>query len=229
MDKNMQRVGVGVGAFHNPPKASYSEETKNLIKVLMEESKLTMMQRKTIQDAMNRGDSLPPPTPIPKKEKQSNNIQVTYPSVWKRRSRDMILNSGAYEREQFRRTEPLPNKEKQKRHLACMMAYGKDMPATPREQGIMPKPRRLPQLNNKDDPVKDIVQGIQERIEFLQDMECLGLGKKYKSIMHQEIAQKIRELETMEKSKSLEISKELEKFKYEHPPPKPFPLGELDV
>jgi hypothetical protein len=49
----------------------------------------------------------------------------------------------------------IANKEKQKRHLACMMAYGKEMPPTPREQGIMPRPRRQKQLNNNEDPVKE--------------------------------------------------------------------------
>lgn len=32
MNRNVQRVGVGVGAFHNPPRAKYSEETRDLIK-----------------------------------------------------------------------------------------------------------------------------------------------------------------------------------------------------
>ena len=73
-----------------------------------------------------------------------------------------------------------------------------------------------------------MVQGIRERIEFLHDMECLGLGKKYKPIIHQEIAQKIRLIESIDKSKSMEINKELEKFRVERPPPKPFPLGDLD-
>ena len=32
MDRKYQRVEMGVGAFHHPPRAKYSEETKNLIK-----------------------------------------------------------------------------------------------------------------------------------------------------------------------------------------------------
>lgn len=59
-------------------------------------------------------------------------------------------------------------------------------------------------------------------------MECLGLGKKYKPIIHQEIAQKIRLIESMDKNKILEIGEELEKFKIERSQPKPFPLGDLD-
>lgn len=34
MERKEQRVGLGVGAFHNPPRAQYSEETRQLIKSL---------------------------------------------------------------------------------------------------------------------------------------------------------------------------------------------------
>ena len=59
-------------------------------------------------------------------------------------------------------------------------------------------------------------------------MECLGLGKKYKSIIHQEIAQKIRLIESIDKNKALETNKELEKYNYKYPLPKPYPLGDLE-
>lgn len=38
----------------------------------MEESKLTMLQRKTIQDAVDRGESLPPSTDRTKKDKNED-------------------------------------------------------------------------------------------------------------------------------------------------------------
>lgn len=43
------------------------------------------------------------------------------------------------------------NKEKQKRQLACLMAYGKEMPETPRGPKVLHKARREPVLN-EDDP-----------------------------------------------------------------------------
>lgn len=48
------------------------------ILVLMEESKLTMMQRKNIQNVVNKGESLPPPTPLPRKEKSQMEVQVIF-------------------------------------------------------------------------------------------------------------------------------------------------------
>ncbi|XP_024224772.2 UPF0193 protein EVG1 homolog [Bombus vosnesenskii] len=228
MDQKYQRVEMGVGAFHHPPRAKYSEETKNLIKLLMEESKVSMMKRKSIQEAINKGESLP--AAVERSETGSNKhnlgYQVLMPTVWKKRSQDTIIKSGAYEREQYRRTSPLRNTEKQKRHLACMMAYGKDMPETPRGPRILHKARREPHFPDTSDPIDDLVRGIQERMEFLSDMECLGMGKKYRLTIQQEIAHKLRLIESVDKQRSKEIRKEIREL--ERPLPKPFPLGQLD-
>ncbi|RLU26531.1 hypothetical protein DMN91_000327 [Ooceraea biroi] len=238
MDRRYQRVGLGVGAFHNPPRARYSDETKNLIELLMEESKLTVLQKKTIQEAVEKGESLPPSIDVMKTNQdyvQDDGIRL--PNTWRRRSRDTIVSSGAYEREQYRRTAPLhtinfvqlANKEKQKRHLACMMAYGKDMPETPRGPKILHGIRRDPQTSeNVQDPLNELIRGIRERMDFLRDMENLGLGKKYRPMMQQEIAQKIRLIESMDKRTCNQLRKEIRQLSHERPSPKPFPLGEFD-
>ncbi|KAG7210580.1 hypothetical protein KM043_012098 [Ampulex compressa] len=231
MERKYQRVEMGVGAFHHPPRVKYSEETKSLIKLLMEESKLSMMQRKSIQDVVDKGGSLPPPSLRLKsksKKLDSGSRQVVSPSMWKRRTQDMIISSGAYEREQCRRSAPLPSVEKQKRHLACMMAYGKDMPETPRGPRILHGIRREPRYPESTDPINDLVQGIRERLEFLKDMESLGMQKKYRPIIQQEIAEKIRLMDSIDEEKSKEFQKEIQGYRYERPPPKPFPLGDLD-
>ncbi|KOC62338.1 UPF0193 protein EVG1 [Habropoda laboriosa] len=228
MDRKYQKVEMGVGAFHHPPRAKYSEETKNLIKLLMEESKVSMMKRKSIQEAMNKGESLPLVVEKSKAELNKHDLkyQVTMPTIWKKRTQDMIVKSGAYEREQYRRTSPLRNKEKQKRHLACMMAYGKDMPETPRGRIIHHQARQISHNSDTTDPIDDLVRGIQERMEFLSDMECLGMDKKYRPIIQQEIAHKLRLIESVDKQRSKEVRKEIRDL--ERPLPKPFPLGQLD-
>ncbi|XP_076632791.1 UPF0193 protein EVG1 [Colletes latitarsis] len=228
MDRKYQRVEMGAGAFHNPPRAKYSEETKSLIKLLMEESKVSMMQRKSIQEAIDRGDSLPLPMERSsgKLNKHDCEYQVMMPTVWKRRTKDMIVKSGAYEREQYRRTFPLLNKEKQKHHLACIMAYGKDMPETPHGPKVLHKVKRESHLPDNIDPVDDLVRGIQERMEFLSDMKCLGMEKKYRPIIQQEIAHKLRLLESLDKQKTKEIRKEMKSL--EKPLPKPLSIEQLD-
>ncbi|KAL6262229.1 hypothetical protein P5V15_007325 [Pogonomyrmex californicus] len=229
MERKYQRVGLGVGAFHNPPRAKYSEETRNLIKLLMEESKLTMLQRKTIQEAIDKGESLPPSIDKTKNTKDKiETYQVKFPSAWKRRSQDTIISSGAYEREQYRRTAPLPNKEKQKRHLACMMAYGKDMPETPHGPKILHKVKREPKIPENADFLNEMVQGIRERMDFLHDMENLGMGKKYQPIIKQEIAEKIRLIESLDSQTSNELRKEICEIKRGRSSSSPLPLTEVE-
>lgn len=85
----------------------------------MEESKLTMMQRKSIQSAVDRGEPLPPPSrPTTSSADRSQGSQVTFPCYWKKRSQNAIASSGAYEREQYRRTAPL-RKSKFVRYFVC--------------------------------------------------------------------------------------------------------------
>ncbi|XP_043282501.1 UPF0193 protein EVG1 homolog isoform X2 [Venturia canescens] len=206
MNRNVERVGVGVGAFHNPPRAKYSEETRDLIKLLMEESKLSMMQRKSIQRAVDRGDSLPPPAPS----------SSSFPSRSRQRTPDPKESTQA-------------DKERQKRHLACIMAYGRDMPPTSRGPKIVHEKQNEAAADTSNDPLDHLIRGIRERIEFLSDMENLGQGKKYRPTIHQEIAQKIRAIESIDSNhKSNEIIEELKNYKYQLPPPKPFPMGELE-
>jgi hypothetical protein len=50
---------------------------------------------------------------------------------------------------------PLANKEKQKRHLACMMAYGKDMPETPHGPKILHRAKREPKIPENVDFLND--------------------------------------------------------------------------
>ncbi|XP_066582747.1 UPF0193 protein EVG1 homolog [Prorops nasuta] len=232
MERRYQRVEAGIGAFHNPARTVYSDETKNLVKLLMEESKLSMMLRKSIQDAVDKGESLPTPSERSKSavQKSCNNNDSIFPSnFWKKRSQETIISSGAYERDQFRRTTPLINKDKQKRHLACMMAYGKEIPETPHGPRILHKKRREAKLPENLDPMKDLIGGIRERLEFLKDMESLGLGKKYQPIIQQEIAHKIRMIEAVSnKNVPEDIEKELSTLKYERPMAKPYPLGDLE-
>ncbi|XP_034944577.1 UPF0193 protein EVG1 homolog [Chelonus insularis] len=208
MERREQRIGLGVGAFLNPPRANYSEDTRKLIRVLMEESKLSMIQRKSIEKAMDRGESLPPLSRATS-AKAINTTRIIPSAYWKRRSQESILNSGAYEREQYRRTTPLPNKEKQKRDLAYIMAYGKNMPETPRGPKVLHKEFTKPDILQNDDIVNDLILGIRERMEFLKEMEHLGLGKKYQAIIYQEIAEKMRIIDSMDSKMSLQIKKEI--------------------
>lgn len=75
-----------------------------------------------------------------------------------------------------------------------------------------------------------MVKAIEERMEFMNEMESLGQGKKYRPIIQQEIAQKLRLIETIDKKRSTEIAGRLQaqQFRNGRGTPKPLPLGEID-
>lgn len=58
-------------------------------------------------------------------------------------------------------------------------------------------------------------------------MEALGQGKKYRTIIQQEVAEKLRLIESMNKKRPIGLEKELENFKIERTTPNPYPMGEL--
>jgi len=131
-----------------------------------------------------------------------------------------------------------------------MMAYGKDMPETPRGPRILHGIRRDPRTLADADPLDErklrergrerrdlpfdldsflaVIRGIRERTDFLREMESLGLEKKYRPIMQQEIAQKIRLIESMNERIPDDLRKEIRGFGYERSSPRPFPLGDSD-
>lgn len=60
-----------------------------------------------------------------------------------------------------------------------------------------------------------VLEGIRERIAFLKEMETLGEAKAYRTIIDQEIASKLHQMEKMnpEKCKLLGVCDEIKNMK----------------
>ncbi|XP_036720813.1 UPF0193 protein EVG1 isoform X9 [Balaenoptera musculus] len=58
-------------------------------------------------------------------------------------------------------------------------------------------------------PQATLVKEIQERKEFLADMEALGQGRQYRGIILTEISQKLQEMEDLDHKRSEELRKAL--------------------
>lgn len=54
-----------------------------------------------------------------------------------------------------------------------------------------------------------VVQEVDERVQFLKDMEVLGQAHKYYPIIRQEIAAKVREMERIDKERCKELEKNI--------------------
>ncbi|XP_037016369.2 UPF0193 protein EVG1 isoform X2 [Artibeus jamaicensis] len=180
---------------------------------MMKESQLTEFQQRHIMDAMKRGDTLPvhcSPTSsqraLPPKQPDSAvclpPILVARPHL---RPASLCQANGAYSREQFkpRATRDL---EKEKRRLQNIFATGKDKGERKRK----PPPVKQHKAPSPElDRFEELVKEIQERKEFLADMEALGQGRQYQGIILAEISQKLREMEDIDHQRSEELREAL--------------------
>ncbi|NWQ81293.1 EVG1 protein, partial [Columbina picui] len=179
---------------------------------MMEESKLTGFQRRYLMDCVKRGDTLPLRCHPTSSEEPAPPVPVFSPAVSQPsrlsakphlRPAKVCQAGDAYVREKFR-PEATRDLEKEKQRLQNILATGKDkdvvkhkvkqMPVRTKEEEI-PEPDRFEELLNE----------VQERKEFLAEMEALGQGKKYRSIILTEISQKMREMEILDKARSEEM------------------------
>ncbi|XP_053577219.1 UPF0193 protein EVG1 [Bombina bombina] len=203
-------VAMGSGFWHSAKPAVYSKETQELIRAMMQESKLTNFQQRQISDRLNRGDSLPsqchptssrqPPPSAPTNQRRKVTLSLARPSL---RPAERCRAGDAYSREKF---QPRPTRDlnKEKHRLQNLMATGKDLPEPSRAPPQTQEPKE-----EEEDRFDELVAEIQERREFLEDMEALGRGKEYQNIIRTEISQKLREMEVIDKMRCAELRAEL--------------------
>ncbi|XP_068108183.1 UPF0193 protein EVG1 isoform X2 [Hyperolius riggenbachi] len=190
-DGNVQ-VPMGEGFWNCPKPAQYSKET---------------------QDLLRGGDTLPvhchpttsgtqhkPPASASKPKKTS--IITARPSL---RPAEKCRAGDAYSRERF---QPRPTRDlnKEKNRLQNLMATGKDLPEIPRTR---PPAEEEPEAEERD-RFDELVEEIQERWDFLEEMEALGRGKQYRNMINTEISQKLREMEIIDKKRSAELREALQ-------------------
>jgi len=202
----------------NTTQPSFSKETQELLKLMMHESKLTNLQRRKLTNNVKNGHSLPVQTiparkPInssPSKHQSPKVMNGRHLSLSGKRKKDAIEEIKQSEDTQpFR---PLPGKiitAKDKEQLQNKMAYGDCAPD-------LNKQRKQPELYVEEahvDEFDEILLAIEERKEFLDDMEKLGQGKKYRTIIKTEISQKINELERLDKKRTKELEEALKQQK----------------
>ncbi|ERL88423.1 UPF0193 protein EVG1 homolog [Dendroctonus ponderosae] len=185
---------IPFGGILHPARANYSPETHQFIKVLMEESKLSMMQRKSINYSLRNGQPLP--TSInSSRQKRSQIPEVTIrPGSSRRRSRNDIISSGAYEREPFRPTYPVIDREKEKVKLANMMAYNRDIEV---KKSRVIKKIEIDGVKEQGNRFDQLIEEIKEREQWLKEMEQIGHAEKYRLIIQQQIQNKVREMQKL--------------------------------
>ncbi|XP_051480388.1 UPF0193 protein EVG1 [Apus apus] len=188
----------------------YSLGTRQLLAAMMEQSKLTCFQRRYLMDCVQRGDTLPlqchptssrEPAPAAPAFSPAVHHPSRLPAKPHLRPAEVCQAGDAYARDKFK---PRAGRdlEKEKQRLQNILATGKDVVEDKVKQTLVQtKEEETPE----PDRFEELVNEIQERKEFLAEMEALGQGKKYQSIILTEISQKIREMEIIDKKRSEEM------------------------
>ncbi|XP_050670926.1 UPF0193 protein EVG1 homolog [Leptidea sinapis] len=173
------------GIFHTKV-AEPSQTQQQFLKVLLEESKLSIAQRRKSALALRKYE--PKPEGPPKEE------PTFRPRTSRRRSLSEIRESGIFESESYRPLKRGEDREKLKDKLARTMQYGDEDP-----KPITPviKQKSPPRLPNKKDIWSDLMTQIRERAEWLAEMEDLGHAAGHREIIHDQIAERLRALDAL--------------------------------
>ncbi|BFZ03503.1 hypothetical protein BsWGS_06542 [Bradybaena similaris] len=206
----------GNGGFWNAPKVVYSKQTHDLLKDMMKESRLTNFQQRHIERTLKEGGNLPtnvPPTSSKcrslKCKPQAPLPKVLNPRVCSGgiRSKNTMQAMGAFEKPEYTPSVTCTRSTREKEKLANIMAYGEDKPPIQVKSSKVVKIETPPPLPDRFDELQN---EIKERQDFLKEMEALGQGDKYRSIIATEISQKVREMEIIDRKRSLELQRMIE-------------------
>lgn len=211
MSSAANRHPVAQGGLFTTQKAGFSKETQELLKVMMQESKLTNFQQRQLKQQMQSGGPLPTscnPTSSkagsgPKRSSGSGGRKPPRPSREGLRSKETIARLAEEEGEGEGSYRPAPgkfNSTKEKSKLQNVMAFGSDTEPHTRRPCVPEEP--APAAVDRFD---EVLYEIEERREFLTEMEALGQGQQYRSKITSEISQKIRELELLDKERCSEL------------------------
>ncbi|CAF1088714.1 unnamed protein product [Adineta ricciae] len=188
-----------------------AKETNRSLKILADEARVNNFQFSQLTNGMLRGASvstnpeslsIQSKVPIAKRVKPIRPSNNSQPSGL--RTYNDIVNSNAYTQSDYR---PRPTKvrtDHEKDRLANLMAYGIDpskMPCKPSDCS--------PSANREIDRFDELVLEIEERKEFLEHMTALGKRREYQEVISNEIADKIREMEQIDRQRSKALEQRL--------------------
>ncbi|KAG5672138.1 hypothetical protein PVAND_002292 [Polypedilum vanderplanki] len=198
-----ERVQHG-GIFHQR-NVNYSQETHDMIRSLMNEAKLTMMQRNKINYFLRQGSALPQlemqRRKLPSEEYEMRRAReiMDRSRVVRKRSYETIVKSGIFEVEKYVPKVISRNNEKVKQQLQERMSGMKEYPELDKiELKTTDKHRKNGNRFYSNDRIAELLKEIYERIEWLKEMNELGEGKKHRQVIDAQVTERLREIKSIE-------------------------------
>ncbi|XP_035432429.1 UPF0193 protein EVG1 homolog [Spodoptera frugiperda] len=176
------------GIFHTRV-AEPTDGQQELLRVLLEESKLTIAQRQKTslrlrEDKERREDS-----------EQVIQMPVVRPRTSRRRSLSTIKESGVFNMDGYRPLKRGEDREQLKERLANVMAFGNDQQQP--HPVLIDKKKQQPKLPSAKEKWNELVTQIRERTEWLAEMEYLGQAGPHRDIIKDQIAERMRALDAL--------------------------------
>ncbi|XP_047433302.1 UPF0193 protein EVG1 [Mugil cephalus] len=186
----------GRGLWNNPRATQSSKESQDMLRLMKQESRLTNFQRKQINKSSKNEPALPL-TWNTAPSSQTKFVQKHISGHSQRRSAECCRSGNSYTREMFR-PGPTRDLEKEKRRLQNILATGQEEIRVASREKVPAK--CTTEKSEEEQRYEEVLNGIEERRQFLADMASLGQEREYIGIIDTEISQKIRELELLEKT-----------------------------
>ncbi|XP_042340359.1 UPF0193 protein EVG1 [Plectropomus leopardus] len=204
MDASSQSRDVRGGLWNNPRPIQHSKETQDMLRIMMQEARLTSQQRKQLNKGLKNRAALPStsdPTSSASPS-QPKSYQRCLPGRTQRRSAESCRAGNSYVREKFI-PGPIRDLEKEKRRLQSILATGKEEPAAASSKNV--PACQNPEVSEEKDRYQEVLDEIEERRQFLADMASLGQESNFIAVINTEISQRIRELQLLQKTRSPEM------------------------
>ncbi|CAH8574700.1 unnamed protein product [Heterobilharzia americana] len=220
------------GGFWNVTKVNYSDETKKLLNELVREAKISNSYRHSINAVIRNGESLgcydlKVPTSCQKTKKTNKSNGPHRPLRPHKRTKSLIELSGAYDPVPYHPPPlTLNTGPSEKLRLAHLMTYGEE-PTVNSLKNDEIKDGRLEYLSRRilkypkvDDDIgrddrnesenyknrfEELRDEVEERRQFLVQMESLGRAKEYRASIETEISKLIREMEEIDLKRSKQM------------------------
>uniref|UniRef100_A0A2S2R0P2 UPF0193 protein EVG1 n=1 Tax=Sipha flava TaxID=143950 RepID=A0A2S2R0P2_9HEMI len=197
--------------------------------VLMKESRLTTLQRKSLLSNLRSGGSSSTTisaASINRPAPKTNKVIKQFRSFRPRTLKD-IVESGAYQPEAYVPNPKKKNYVAEKEKLQSIMTNGKETKMHNTEKKKQLADRKKPQEHTIEELIDLTISDIEDREQFLLDMEQLGKGSISGPIIH-EIRHRIKTLEsiinrTTSKYRATDLQNIAEKYRKPLGIPKPLP------
>ncbi|RVE75687.1 hypothetical protein OJAV_G00001400 [Oryzias javanicus] len=175
----------------NNPRAAGSRDDQDSMRLIKEEWRLTALQNKNKRFS-NEGLAVPQKSGSKASfspAKQAVKQQTFRPQ---RRTAEACRSANSYVREKFC-PGPTRDMEEEKRRLQNILATGKvETPVSPPETPAAKDPEV------SEERFEEVLREIEERRQFLTDMEALGQEREYVGIINVQISQKLQELKMLQ-------------------------------